>query len=54
MEDHKKISVQQGHWVLANVGKKVLRPGGIELTQKMIASLHINSEDDVVESPPGL
>lgn len=54
MEDHKKTSVQQGHWVLANVGKKVLRPGGIELTQKMIASLHINSEDDVVEFAPGL
>ncbi len=44
----------QGHWILAKMGKTVLRPGGKELTLKMIDSLHISSTDDVVEFAPGL
>lgn len=44
----------QGHWVLARVGKRVLRPGGIELTQKMIDALAIGPGDNVVEFAPGL
>ncbi|MBK8267251.1 MAG: class I SAM-dependent methyltransferase [Planctomycetes bacterium] len=43
-----------GHWVLARLGKKVLRPGGLELTQKMLGSLDINRGDSVVEFAPGL
>ena len=43
-----------GHWVLAQMGKRVLRPGGIELTKKMIENLHINADDDVAEFAPGL
>ncbi len=45
---------QQGHWLLAKMGKKVLRPGGKELTKKMINELNINKKDDVVEFAPGL
>ena len=39
-----------GHWVLARLGKRVLRPGGMELTQRMLAALAIVSADDVVDS----
>ena len=43
-----------GHWVLARLGKRVLRPGGIELTRRMIGALTIVSADDVIEFAPGL
>jgi hypothetical protein len=29
----------QGHWVLARAGKRVLRPGGLELTRQMLDAL---------------
>ncbi len=45
---------QQGHWLLAKMGKKVLRPGGLELTNKMIDALAISHDDDVVEFAPAL
>ena len=44
----------QGHWVLARMGKKVLRPGGIELTKEMVDSLTIGAADEIVEFAPGL
>lgn len=44
----------QGHWVLARAGKRVLRPGGLELTRRMLDKLAIGSEDRVVEFAPGL
>lgn len=44
----------QGHWVLAKMGKRVLRPGGKELTLKMIDGLQLNSSDDIVEFAPGM
>lgn len=43
-----------GHWLLARLGKRVLRPGGLELTQRMLESLAIRSSDAVVEFAPGL
>jgi methyltransferase family protein len=43
-----------GHWILARLGKRVLRPGGMELTRRMLAALTIVSADDVVEFAPGL
>lgn len=52
--DTRDISKAQGHWILAKMGKKVLRPGGRELTQKMVSALDISSADDVVEFAPGL
>ncbi len=53
MTDTKKKHAQ-GHWILAKMGKRVLRPGGLALTQSMIKSLHITTEDHVVELAPGL
>lgn len=43
-----------GHWVLARLGKRVLRPGGREMTRRMIDALRIGAGDDVVEFAPGL
>ncbi len=54
MKIQKKFNERQGHWILARAGKKVLRPGGRELTQKLIENLNITSDDDVVEFAPGL
>lgn len=50
----KTINNEQGHWILAKMGKKVLRPGGKELTLKMINHLHIKQTDDIVEFAPGI
>ena len=44
-EKKNPTSTQQGHWVLAAMGKRVLRPGGKELTEKLIDSLNIASSD---------
>ena len=43
-----------GHWVLARLGKRVLRPGGMELTRRMLKGLQISAQDDVVEFAPGM
>lgn len=43
-----------GHWLLAQMGKRVLRPGGRELTRWMLTKLAIDSNDAVVEFAPGL
>lgn len=43
-----------GHWVLASMGKRVLRPGGLELTQQLLSALDISPRDEVVEFAPGL
>lgn len=48
------IGKMPGHWVLARMGKRVLRPGGLELTHRLLAELSISSTDDVVEFAPGL
>jgi ubiquinone/menaquinone biosynthesis C-methylase UbiE len=43
-----------GHWLLAQLGKRVLRPGGLELTRVMLERLNIQPRDAVVEFAPGL
>lgn len=43
-----------GHWVLARLGKKVLRPGGLGLTKQLLDALAISMSDHVVEFAPGL
>ena len=48
------IDKMQGHWILAKMGKKVLRPGGKELTLTLIENLNISENDAVVEFAPGL
>ena len=43
----------QGHWLLARLGKRVLRPGGIELTRTLLSRAEV-ADADVLELAPGL
>lgn len=52
--DTENIEKMSGHWLLAKIGKRVLRPGGRALTHKMLDMLNINSDNDIVEFAPGL
>lgn len=49
----RRIEDVPGHWLLARLGKRVLRPGGRELTEAMLAATPIEGAD-VVELAPGL
>lgn len=49
-----KTAKMPGHWVLARLGKRVLRPGGMELTRRMLTALRIGRNDKVVEFAPGM
>lgn len=42
-----------GHWLLARLGKRVLRPGGLELTERLLAAAGLAGAD-VVELGPGM
>lgn len=42
------------HWMLARLGKKVMRPGGLAPSLALLDALQITSEDDVVDLWPGL
>lgn len=42
-----------GHWLLARLGKRVLRPGGRALSETLVAALPVTGHD-VVELAPGL
>ncbi|HEY9266260.1 MAG TPA: methyltransferase domain-containing protein [Mycobacterium sp.] len=42
-----------GHWLLARLGKRVLRPGGLALTTRLLAAARLEGAD-VVELGPGL
>jgi SAM-dependent methyltransferase len=48
------VEKMPGHWLLARMGKRVLRPGGLELTRQLLRELAIRENDDVVEFAPGL
>lgn len=49
----RKAEDAPGHWLLARLGKRVLRPGGLGLTRKLLAEARIPGAD-VVELAPGL
>jgi len=49
-----KAEKMPGHWLLARLGKRVLRPGGRQLTKRMIEALNIQPSDAVIEFAPGL
>jgi hypothetical protein len=51
---HTHSEKMPGHWLLAQMGKRVLRPGGLELTHKLLAELGVSALDNVVEFAPGL
>jgi SAM-dependent methyltransferase len=43
----------RGHWLLARLGKRVLRPGGVGLTDTLLDATGV-TDADVVELAPGL
>ncbi|TAM12461.1 MAG: methyltransferase domain-containing protein [Nevskiaceae bacterium] len=51
---HLQVDRMPGHWLLARLGKRVLRPGGRRLTRALLDRLAITSADRVVEFAPGL
>lgn len=51
---HLETQRMPGHWLLARLGKRVLRPGGVELTLKLLSGLAIAPRDRVLELAPGL
>ena len=52
--DELQAEKMPGHWLLARLGKRVLRPGGRQLTCRMIEALNIQPGDNVIEFAPGL
>src|SRR4029078_8928939 len=49
-----KTEKMPGHWVLARLGKRVLRPGGMELTRRLRKRLALKPSDEVIEFAPGM
>lgn len=50
---HASSEMIPAHELFARLGKRVLRPGGIELTREILEGLRISPSDDVVEVAPG-
>ncbi|GMA40259.1 class I SAM-dependent methyltransferase [Mobilicoccus caccae] len=44
----------QGHWLLATLGKRVLRPGGLALTRRLLQAAAPGAGDRIVEFGPGV
>ncbi|WP_024802688.1 class I SAM-dependent methyltransferase [Nocardia sp. BMG51109] len=51
--DERDSAHMPGHWLLARLGKRILRPGGKELTDRMLDDAELRGAD-VVELAPGL
>ena len=51
--EDKSIENVPGHWLLARLGKRVLRPGGLALTQEALSHAHIPGKQ-VVELACGI
>lgn len=51
---HLSVAKMPAHWLMARLGKRVLRPGGIEMTRWMLDELRLGPQDDVIELAPGL
>ncbi len=53
VENRSDVGRIAGFSLLAHLGKRVLRPGGAELTDRLLAELAIGPDDEVVEIAPG-
>lgn len=54
MFEQYSIKKMPGHWFLARMGKRILRPGGIQLTHWLLHKIDIRPSDEVIEFAPGL
>lgn len=54
MGAHLDVQKMPAHWLMARLGKRVLRPGGIGITRWLLQLARIRPEDDVIELAPGL
>ena len=52
-QSDRSTSTAAGHWVLARAGKRVLRPGGLKLTKRMLSAANMQGKK-IVEFAPGL
>ncbi|HET8928632.1 MAG TPA: class I SAM-dependent methyltransferase [Microbacterium sp.] len=52
-EQDRPVATMAGHWILAKLGKKVLRPGGRAFTRRLLDISGVTG-NDVVELAPGL
>ena len=52
--EHLDVSKMPIFMLLARLGKRTLRPGGMELTRQIVERLDIQLSDEVVEFAPGL
>lgn len=41
-----------GHWLLAKIGERVRRPGGLKLPHHLLGEVQIGVNDRIVEFPP--
>lgn len=48
------VAKMPAHWLMARLGKRVLRPGGLGATRWLLQAARIDREADVVELAPGL
>jgi SAM-dependent methyltransferase len=48
------VARMPAHWLMARLGKRVLRPGGREATRWLLERARIDGSDDVIELAPGL
>jgi SAM-dependent methyltransferase len=51
---HLDVRRMPAHWLMARLGKRVLRPGGLEMTNWLLARGSIGAADDVIEFAPGM
>lgn len=50
--EHLDPATMPAHWLLARLGKKVMRPGGSTLSDAMLSGLAIGPDDHVVDLAP--
>lgn len=51
---HLAVHKMPAHWLMAQLGKRVLRPGGKETTRWLLEHARIDPADEVIELAPGL
>lgn len=52
-QSQRRVEDMPGHWLLARLGKRALRPGGAAMTSRLLRDATM-SDADVVEFAPGL